>query len=56
MDLEQQLQELKMDYVRLQGDLEKRKSTSQQVDPLIQQLEQIEQQIAEVRRQLRENL
>ncbi|EJO7126996.1 SE1832 family protein [Staphylococcus pseudintermedius] len=53
MDLEQQLQELKMDYVRLQGDLEKRESTSQQVDPLIQQLEQ---QIAEVRRQLRENL
>lgn len=58
MDLEQQLQELKMDYVRIQGDLEKRESTSQQVDPLIQQLEQleqIEQQIAEVRRQLREN-
>ncbi|PCF89954.1 hypothetical protein B4W75_03655 [Staphylococcus intermedius] len=26
MDLEQQLQELKMDYVRLQGDLEKRES------------------------------
>ncbi|WP_180809299.1 SE1832 family protein [Staphylococcus sp. 17KM0847] len=52
MDLAQQLQELKMDYVRLQGDLEKRESTSQQVDPLIKQLEAIEQQIAEIRKKL----
>ncbi|GGA86551.1 MULTISPECIES: SE1832 family protein [Staphylococcus] len=54
MDLEQQLQELKMDYIRLQGDLEKRESTSQQVDPLIKQLESIEQQIAEVRAKLQQ--
>ncbi|MDO5375346.1 SE1832 family protein [Staphylococcus rostri] len=53
MDLAQQLEELKMDYVRLQGDLEKRESTAQQVDPLIKQLEAIEQQIAEVRAKLR---
>lgn len=54
MDLEQQLQELKMDYIRLQGDLEKRESTSQQVDPLIKQLESIEQQIAELRAKLQQ--
>ncbi|UEX90572.1 SE1832 family protein [Staphylococcus ratti] len=54
MNLESQLQELKMDYVRLQGDLEKRESTGQQVDPLIQQLEAIEHQIANVRQQLQQ--
>lgn len=54
MNLEAQLQELKMDYVRLQGDLEKRESTGQQVDPLIQQLEAIEHQIANVRQQLQQ--
>ncbi|WP_169710771.1 SE1832 family protein [Staphylococcus lutrae] len=52
MNLEQQLQELKMDYIRLQDDLEKRESTSQQVDPLIKQLEQLELQMATVRQQL----
>ena len=29
MDLENQLQELKLDYIRIQGDIEKRESTSQ---------------------------
>ncbi|WP_199791578.1 SE1832 family protein [Staphylococcus chromogenes] len=52
MNLEAQLQELKMDYVRLQGDLEKRESTGQQVDPLIQQLEALENEIANIRQQL----
>ncbi|MCS4486004.1 SE1832 family protein [Staphylococcus americanisciuri] len=52
MDYAQQLEMLKLDYIRLQGDLEKRESTSQQVDPLIKQLEVIEQQIAEVRAKL----
>ena len=52
MNLEAQLQELKMDYVRLQGDLEKRESTGQQVDPLIEQLEALENEIANIRQQL----
>ncbi|WP_165885520.1 SE1832 family protein [Staphylococcus chromogenes] len=52
MNLEAQLQELKMDYVRLQGDLEKRESTGQRVDPLIQQLEALENEIANIRQQL----
>ncbi|MBI5974642.1 SE1832 family protein [Staphylococcus canis] len=54
MGLEDQLEELKLDYIRLQGDLEKRESTSQAVDPLIQQLESIEKQISELRTQLRQ--
>ncbi|NHM78153.1 SE1832 family protein [Staphylococcus chromogenes] len=52
MNLEAQLQELKIDYVRLQGDLEKRESTGQHVDPLIQQLEALENEIANIRQQL----
>ncbi|MBO1221277.1 SE1832 family protein [Staphylococcus nepalensis] len=54
MDLNDKLAELKHDYVRLQGDLEKRESISQSVDPLIRQLEQIEQEMAEVRSEIRQ--
>lgn len=54
MDLNDKLSELKHDYVRLQGDLEKRESVSQSVDPLIRQLEQIEQEMAEVRSEIRQ--
>ncbi|WP_275127021.1 SE1832 family protein, partial [Staphylococcus gallinarum] len=39
MDLNQKLIELKHDYVRLQGDLEKRESVNQQTDPLLKQLD-----------------
>ncbi|MBY7663492.1 MULTISPECIES: SE1832 family protein [Staphylococcus] len=49
MNLEAQLQELKLDYVRLQGDLEKRESMGQHIDPLIKQMESIEHKISEVR-------
>ncbi|MBU0438160.1 MULTISPECIES: SE1832 family protein [Staphylococcus] len=52
MDLNEKLAELKHDYVRLQGDLEKRESVNQQVDPLLRQLEDIEQEIAEVRSEI----
>ncbi|MDT3997849.1 SE1832 family protein, partial [Staphylococcus saprophyticus] len=48
MDLNEKLAELKYDYVRLQGDLEKRESVNQQVDPLVKQLEEIEKEIASV--------
>lgn len=54
LDLENQLAELKQDYVRLQDDLEKRESTGQEVDPLIKQLEQIEHEIAHVRSQIKQ--
>lgn len=52
MDLNEKLAKLKHDYVRLQGDLEKRESVNQQVDPLLRQLEDIEQEIAEVRSEI----
>ena len=41
MNLNDKLAELKYDYVRLQGDLEKRESVNQDVDPLVRQLEDI---------------
>lgn len=56
MSLEAQLQELKLDYIRIQSDLEKRESTGQQVDPLIKQLESIEQEISKVRQYMRQNM
>ena len=49
MNLNDKLAELKYDYVRLQGDLEKRESVNQDVDPLVRQLEDIEEEIASVR-------
>ncbi|MCG7338280.1 hypothetical protein MHZ36_03150 [Staphylococcus sp. ACRSN] len=52
MDLNQKLIELKHDYVRLQGDLEKRESVNQQTDPLLKQLEEIEQEIATIRSEI----
>ncbi|NKR47319.1 hypothetical protein GS506_26415 [Rhodococcus hoagii] len=52
MDLKEKLAELKYDYVRLQGDLEKRESVNQQVDPLLRQLEDIEKEIASVRSEI----
>ncbi|WP_176721243.1 SE1832 family protein [Staphylococcus saprophyticus] len=52
MDLNEKLAELKYDYVQLQGDLEKRESVNQQVDPLVKQLEEIEKEIASVRSEI----
>ncbi|EJX18803.1 hypothetical protein SOJ_09810 [Staphylococcus sp. OJ82] len=52
MDLKEKLAELKYDYVRLQGDLEKREFVNQQVDPLLRQLEDIEKEIASVRSEI----
>ncbi|WP_182579964.1 SE1832 family protein [Staphylococcus gallinarum] len=52
MDLNQKLTELKHDYVRLQGDLEKRESVNQQTDPLLKQLDELEQEIAAVRSEI----
>ncbi|MFV5902218.1 SE1832 family protein [Staphylococcus gallinarum] len=52
MDLNQKLIELKHDYVRLQGDLEKRESVNQQTDPLLKQLDELEQEIAAARSEI----
>ncbi|GEQ05678.1 SE1832 family protein [Staphylococcus gallinarum] len=52
MDLNQKLIELKHDYVRLQGDLEKRESVNQQTDPLLKQLDELEHEIATVRSEI----
>lgn len=52
MNLNDKLAELKYDYVRLQGDLEKRESVNQDVDPLVRQLEDIEEEIASVRSEI----
>ncbi|KKI56364.1 SE1832 family protein [Staphylococcus pasteuri] len=54
MDLESKLTELKYDYTRLQGDLEKRESLNQNIDPLVNQLEEIEKEMANVRKQINE--
>ena len=42
MSLENQLAELKYDYVRLQGDLEKRESLNLDTSALVRQLKDIE--------------
>lgn len=52
MNLNDKLAELKYDYVRLQGDLEKRESVNQDVEPLVRQLEDIEEEIAFVRSEI----
>ena len=52
MDLNQQLLELKEEYMRIQNDLEKVESTGQSSPRLEEKLIEIEQQIAQVRAQL----
>ncbi|MHA6725256.1 SE1832 family protein [Macrococcoides caseolyticum] len=52
MDLNQQLLELKEEYMRIQNDLEKVESTGQVSPRLEEKLVEIENQIAQVRAQL----
>ncbi|WP_251517979.1 MULTISPECIES: SE1832 family protein [Staphylococcus] len=54
MNLNDKLEELKYDYVRLQNDLDKRESVNQDVDPLVRQLDEIEQEMASVRSEMRQ--
>lgn len=54
MSLENQLAELKYDYVRLQGDLEKRESLSLDTSALVRQLKDIENEIRNVRAQMQD--
>ncbi|HDB6942301.1 SE1832 family protein [Staphylococcus aureus] len=54
MSLENQLAELKYDYVRLQGDLEKRESLILDTSALVRQLKDIENEIRNVRAQMQD--
>ncbi|HHU6748071.1 TPA: SE1832 family protein [Staphylococcus aureus] len=54
MSLENQLAELKYDYVRLQGDLEKRESLNLVTSALVRQLKDIENEIRNVRAQMQD--
>ena len=53
MSLENQLAELKYDYVRLQGDLEKRESLNLDTSALVRQ-QDIENEIRNVRAQMQD--
>ncbi|COX63963.1 TPA: hypothetical protein O1W47_000736 [Staphylococcus aureus] len=54
MSLENQLAELKYDYVRLQGDIEKRESLNLDTSALVHQLKDIENEIRNVRAQMQD--
>ncbi|EOA9191366.1 SE1832 family protein [Staphylococcus aureus] len=54
MSLENQLAELKYDYVRLQGDIEKRESLNLDTSTLVRQLKDIENEIRNVRAQMQD--
>ncbi|MBU5914876.1 hypothetical protein JVW18_21605, partial [Vibrio cholerae O1] len=54
MSLENQLAELKYDYVRLQGDIEKRESLNLDTSALVRQLKDIENEIRNVRAQMQD--
>ena len=53
MDLESRLQELKYEYVHLQGDLEKIESTGQPTQKMTDRLRALEEEIKEVRQALK---
>lgn len=53
MDLESKLQELKYDYIHLQGDLEKIESTGQPTSKMTDRLHELEMEIKEVRKALK---
>ncbi|WP_256025894.1 SE1832 family protein [Staphylococcus aureus] len=54
MSLENQLAELKYDYVRLQGDIEKREALNLDTAALVRQLKDIEKEIRNVRAQMQD--
>ncbi len=54
MDLEYKLKELKHDYVRIQGDLEKVGSTGHNTENLEKQLVSIENEIKETKNKIKE--
>lgn len=54
MDLEYKVKELKHDYVRIQGDLEKLENTGHNTVPLEKQLVKLENEIAETKDKIRQ--
>ncbi|HSU80643.1 MAG TPA: SE1832 family protein [Candidatus Angelobacter sp.] len=52
-DLLEQLDELKLDYLRLQGDLEKLETTGQSTTPIEKQLKSLEDNMRSLREQLK---
>ena len=52
-DLLEQLDELKLDYLRLQGDLEKLETTGHSTAPLEKQLKSLEDNMRSLREQLK---
>jgi SMC interacting uncharacterized protein involved in chromosome segregation len=53
-ELEYKIRELKLDYVRLQNDLEKLDSVNGNISPLERQIAEIEEEISTLSKQLRE--
>ncbi|CAD2072452.1 SE1832 family protein [Phocicoccus pinnipedialis] len=53
MDLEQKLKELKYDYIRLQGDLEKIESTGHSPEKMIAKLHDIEDEMRNLKKEIR---
>ena len=53
MDLEYRLKELKNEYVRIQGDLEKLESTGNRTSKMEDRLTQIETEIAQTKQEIR---
>lgn len=51
-ELQAEIEQLKMDYIRIQGDLEKMESVGGRVTPLEKTLERMEKELAEKREQL----
>ncbi|QHS23638.1 hypothetical protein GWK91_12035 [Virgibacillus sp. MSP4-1] len=51
-EIEQEIEQLKMDYIRIQGDLDKLEATGGRVSPLEKTLERMEQQLADLRKEL----
>lgn len=50
---EQKLEELKYEYIRLQGDLEKIESTGNSPEKMIAQLHKLEEEIRTLRKEIR---
>ncbi len=53
MNLQQKLEELKYDYIRLQGDLEKIESTGNSPEKMIAQLHQLENEMHDLKKEIR---
>lgn len=53
-EIEYQIQELKLDYIRLQNDLEKMDSVHGNISPLEKQIAEIELELSSLRKKLNE--